>query len=496
MKNNVIQLKRQNPKYFINGRINNLELLNFLKINDFMISIGKVNEPIKLYKKDNNIIKEIKRSNIIEFIKKDINKYHNKKEISESFLKVVNDYLSENKLIIGLNKFDRKDLLQLNKNIERYYFKNNYVEITKNEISIKNYSDLSKPVMYRDSMEKNFNKLYDIRDDDLRFFGFNKFIEYLTILRKDYTDNTNNLIKGDNEFHQGRYNALMSIIGYLLSENKPQSLTKAILLTDIKLLENKDDANGGTGKSLLINALSYLVQVYKINGKTLKNNLNFIYSGLTREHNIILFDDVTSNFKVETFYTDITSDMTVNHKGGIVEIFKASESPKLVFTSNTPFNLKSASDRRRFNIFEISDYFGENRTPIDIFDKEFFTTWNNEEWDMFYSLMFYAIQIYLKKGLIQTELINVNNNLLISETNDMFIEFMDNYIEEYTENFISRKEFQELYFKYTNTPESKRDRSYRTKIGKWLTKYSKAKNISIETKQVKGKRLIKITKNH
>ena len=493
---NIIELKKQSPKYFINGKINNLELLIFLEKNNFTLSIGGVNEPIRLYKKDNNIIKEIKRSDIIDFIKNDINKYHNKKEVLEAFLRVVNDYLSESKLIIGLNKFDRKDLLKLNKDIERLYFKNCYVEITKNEILKKDYTQLKKPIMYRDSMRKEFNKLYDIGSDDLRFFSFNKFIELLTVKRKDYTDNTDNLIKGDSDFHQERYKALMSIIGYLLSENKPQSLTKAILLTDIKLLESKDDANGGTGKSLLINALSYLVQVFKINGKTLKNNLNFIYTGLTREHNIILFDDIMPNFKVETFYTDITSDMTVNHKGSIMETFKAAESPKLVFTSNTPFNLKSVSDRRRFNIFEVSDYFGENRTPINVFDKEFFTTWSNQDFDKFYSLMFYAIQVYLKNGLIQTELINVNNNLLISQTNDMFIEFMDNYLEEYTQDFISRTQFQELYFDYTNTPESRKDRAYRTKIGKWLNKYVKAKNLNLETKQIKGKRLIKITQNH
>ncbi len=494
--NNVVRLKKQNPKYFISGKINNLELLNFLEINDFMLSIGEIKEPTRLYKKDNNIIKEIKRNNIINFVKNDINQYHNKKEISEAFLRVVNDYLSESKLIIGLNKFDRKYLLKLNKDIERLYFKNCYIEITKNEILKKDYSELKKPIMYRDSMEKTFNQLYDINNDDLRLFDFNRFIELLTILRKDYSDNTDNLIKGDSEFHQERYKALMSIIGYLLSENKPQSLAKAILLTDIKLLENKDDANGGTGKSLLINALSYLVQVFKINGKTLKNNLNFIYTGLTKEHNIILFDDIMPNFKVETFYTDITSDMTVNHKGSIMEVFKAHESPKLVFTSNTPFNLKSASDRRRFNIFEISDYFGETRTPIDIFGKEFLTTWNNQDFDKFYSLMFYAIQIYLKNGLIQTELINVNNNLLISQTNDMFIEFMDNYLNEYTQDFISRTQFQELYFEYTNTPETKKDRSYRTKIGNWLNKYIKARNLDLDTKQVKGKRLIRITRNH
>ena len=493
---NVIPLKKQNPNYFINDKIHNLRLLNFLKANDFMLSIGGINEPIRLYKKDNNIIKEIKRSHLIEFIRKDINKYRNRNKILEAFLKVVNDYLSESKLIIGLseNKFDRKDLLELDRNIERYYFKNCFIEITKDEILKKNYSDIKKPIMYRDSMEKDFNKLYDIKSDDLRYFSFNKFIEFLTVLRKDYTDNTDALIRGDSKFHEERYNALMSIIGYLLSENKPQSLTKAILLTDIKLLENKDDANGGTGKSLLINALGFLVQVFKINGKTLKNNLNFIYSGLTREHNIILFDDVTNNFKVDTFYTDITSDMTVNHKGSIIETFKASESPKLVFTSNTPFNLKSSSDRRRFNIFEISDYFGENRTPVDVFDKEFFTTWNSKDWNKFYSLMFYAIQIYLRDGLIQTELININKNLLISQTNEMFIEFMDNYLQkQYRKDFISRMEFQELYFNYTNTPESKRDNSYRTKIGKWLGKYLKAKNLNLETKQIKGKRFIKIT---
>ena len=89
------------------------------------------------------------------------------------------------------------------------------------------------------------------------------------------------------------------------------------------------------------------------------------------------------------------------------------------------------------------------------------------------------------------------DDFIIVRCSDTAIEFMDNYLQkQYRKDFISRMGFQELYFNYTNTPESKRDNSYRTKIGKWLGKYLKAKNLNLETKRINGKRLIKITQNH
>ena len=73
-------------------------------------------------------------------------------------------------------------------------------------------------------------------------------------------------IAGTNEI---RFQALKTIIGYLLHRNKEVGEPKAIIFYDERMGQN-NQAHGGTGKTLLSQALSKCREVEIFDGKEIK----------------------------------------------------------------------------------------------------------------------------------------------------------------------------------------------------------------------------------
>ena len=64
-----------------------------------------------------------------------------------------------------------------------------------------------------------------------------------------------------------RFLTLISSIGYMIHNFKNPSIVKAVVLCDDNLSE---DANGRSGKSLIVKSLGYLKNVVTENGKEFK----------------------------------------------------------------------------------------------------------------------------------------------------------------------------------------------------------------------------------
>ena len=75
-----------------------------------------------------------------------------------------------------------------------------------------------------------------------------------------------------------------------------------------------DEANGGTGKSMIGKAVSHIVPILFVDGKTMKSNDKFRLSGLNNHHRIIVFDDVKCDFDFESLYPMITGDLYIEKK--------------------------------------------------------------------------------------------------------------------------------------------------------------------------------------
>lgn len=62
-----------------------------------------------------------------------------------------------------------------------------------------------------------------------------------------------------------------------------------------------------------------------------------------------------------------------------------------------------------------------------MFGKRFFDEWEEEDWIQFDNVMVYCLQKFLKNGLMEYELINVDKRAYIQNTSYEFVEYAEKY---------------------------------------------------------------------
>ncbi|MFV8324676.1 DUF5906 domain-containing protein [Flavobacterium sp. ZS1P14] len=295
-----------------------------------------------------------------------------------------------------------------------------------------------------------------------------------------------------------RFRSLISIIGYLLHTYKDPSITKAIILMDQEMNPDDDEANGGTGKSLIGKAIGYVIPDLFINGKSINTKDKFFLSALKPYHKLLFVDDVDRNFDFEGLYSIITGDMPIEKKYKNATVISFKESPKILISTNYVITGSggTAESRRKVE-FEVSNYFKNKLTPIEEFGHRLFEDWDTEQWLKFDNLMIRALQYYLKSGLIQPISINASFNRLIIETNALFVEFIDELLKnsESTqpklegENLVFDKQILFSQFKDSNYEISERVTPKMFK--KWIDKYCMYYGIRCFHYKSNGKVLVK-----
>jgi hypothetical protein len=190
-----------------------------------------------------------------------------------------------------------------------------------------------------------------------------------------------------------------------------------------------DEANGGTGKSLIAKAINQILPILFIDGKTIKISDKFRLSGLNNHHRIIFFDDVRKDFDFEAIYPLITGDLPFEKKYKNSVVIPSSDSPKILISSN--YVVKGGggnAEKRRKVEYEVSTYFKNVLTPEEEFGHQFFRDWSKLEWLKFDNFMVKMLQFYLNYGLIEPHSINIDLNRLKLETSIDFMDFMDSVI--------------------------------------------------------------------
>src|SRR5690554_7162184 len=142
------------------------------------------------------------------------------------------------------------DFLNDNETESYFFFKNEVIQVTKDEITSLPYNKLQKFVLEQKVIPRGIN---------VHGLG----IGYKSIFREFIK----NIAGGTEE----RILAFETMIGYMLHRYQKPSKAKAIILLDstineIKLIE------GGTGKTLFVRALRYMRKLFNISGKDFKRS--------------------------------------------------------------------------------------------------------------------------------------------------------------------------------------------------------------------------------
>lgn len=266
------------------------------------------------------------------------------------------------------------------------------------------------------------------------------------------------------EYQQHIVNKITSI-GFLLCDYKYQTELKAIVAMDGQMGE-VSQSNGRTGKSLVGVAVKMMLEQTTIDGKTLKNDDDYIYSNVTLRTRNVFIDDVRVNFDFERFFAAVTGDLAVNPKTKARFIIPNEKSPKFYITTNHAINANNRSALERITFMAFSDWYNDNHRPIDDFGHQFFADWDDEQWSLFDNFMAECVMYYLKslsegwyrtgQGAVPPPMRDITMRTLKQQMGEAFYQWAEVYYDENGSNLNERQVRKSIYDAFhSQFPDSK-----------------------------------------
>jgi hypothetical protein len=305
-------------------------------------------------------------------------------------------------------RFFKEEFLSLLSTIEIYfiadtkdasylYYKNCAVRITKDGVSLLDYIDLGGYVWKDHVIDRNFVKC-SVSDN----FDFKKFVS--------------NVNGGD----EGRIKSMESTMGFLLHGYKNLGFCPAVILNDEVISDNPE---GGTGKGLLMNALSKMKKLVVIDGKSFAFERSFAYQLVSADTQILCFDDVRKHFDFERLFSVVTEGLTLEKKNKDAIKIPFAKSPKIAITTNYAIKGAGNSFARRKWELELHQFYRKDYTPQDEFGRLMFGDWNDDDWCEFDNYMIGCLKNYLRTGLVKSKFVNLKIRQLSAESCHEFIEW-------------------------------------------------------------------------
>lgn len=274
----IINTKKENSQFWEYGEKGKLVILN-RKLISFIEKHGFVNVKLSetnydLARANNNRLKMVSTTDVDHLILGYL-QHIDKGDVLEAFTRGVSGYLSSRKLstlrvIEPINDRDGESW-------SRLYFKNCYCEITSETIKVMQYDSLKNMIWENRVLDHNF---------ELPEFGKGDFEMFCHRITGDI---------------QERFLALKSAIGYLLHRNKMVGESAAVIFYDANMgIDNQ--THGGTGKTLLRDALSLCREVVSVDGKDVKFGSYFKNQRINLTTDILVYDDLRKDISLENFY--------------------------------------------------------------------------------------------------------------------------------------------------------------------------------------------------
>lgn len=282
-----------------------------------------------------------------------------------------------------------------------YFFKNCWVTVTEDGIDVRSYADLGGQIYSEQVIPRDFNLQQNHGD-------FEKFIRNVTT-------------HDDQIISEKRFDSLRSAMGYLVHSYSNQD--KAIILTDEKFTPDTDDANGGTGKTLIARSCGHLKPVIVIDGKDWDNGRSFKFQEVSEYTRILNFNDLKSNFNFDDVFSVVTEGLTIEKKNKSPFRMDGLTRPKIVLSTNYSIKGNGSSYERRKYLVELNSFYTKEHTPMDDFEKRFFDDWKKKEWDEFYSFYFSCLRFYFKHGLVEEVKVNADRKKIQLDVGECFYKY-------------------------------------------------------------------------
>jgi Bifunctional DNA primase/polymerase, N-terminal len=287
-----------------------------------------------------------------------------------------------------------------------YPFLNGVVVVTPGDISLVSYGAIKKHVWKSKVIQHEITVDKDLSYNDVEFY---KFLFN---------------ISGQEE---ERIIYALQLMGYLIHGHKDMGRPWAVILAEETDSEEK---GGGTGKGIYARAVGAMARMEMMDGKNFKTDKSFAWQRVSLDTQIVFIDDVKKNVDFEAFYSTITTGITVEKKNKDELYIPYEDSPKFLFATN--YTIKSTGEhaKRRQKVLEFASHYSSTHSPVDEFGHRLFDDWDKDEWNRFYNLMFDAIQLYMKEGVVPVEQsMKIKRKYLKTHYGEEFLDWLDLYLE-------------------------------------------------------------------
>ena len=296
-------------------------------------------------------------------------------------------------------------------------FRNKIVVVSKDSISEMDWnSDLNGSVWETEIIPHDIKINHNYKEGDGGLFE--KFIQATCKVEtetdgKEWFDNYT--------LDEENYQVLRNTYGYMISNHKSPTEGKCVVFIDKE--SDNFNANGGTGKSVVMNSIEYWKNTRLNDGKKKSSfDSKFLFSDVDYDTRFVHIQDLNKGFDFKILYNVINDTLEIEPKYKSKIFIPFEYSPKFGITTNyIDVDTNDHSTMRRQQIVEFGNYWKEcvrkyHQSPQDEthLGKELFskTQFTSDDWDEFYNYGFRCIQDYLKDGLVKSDLSDMKKKVM------------------------------------------------------------------------------------
>lgn len=449
--------------------------IKHLKLVQLLLKLGFVRYDLNgdfliVHRKD-NVVRECTKHEVIDAFDKYLDKQPDPLPGEASIKKEE----LRNKIYAGIGAFFSNDLLgrlrpkkpiifnEHTKSEAFFYYQNGFVSVTKDGVELKPYSELKHCIWENQILERDFVPMDVSRCRDFSFYQFLKNISNCW----EVHPKTKRVNQANDPM---RFESFKTILGYLL-HSFFQCKVKTVVFTDSRISED-DEANGRSGKTLLLKALGHILNrdfkrsktYVELNGKDFDHGKTFKYQELGLDTKLVHLNDVKPRFKLEDLFNDITEGIKRERKNEAPQIIQA----KMAVSTNRTIEIRGGSAKDRAIEAELGDYYDGHWSPEDEFGEWFFRDWKPKQWSMFDAILMDCVRLYFRKGVLNPRTINLEERKKYEETAPEFVQWMEDRESIHRQNarFPKSELYKEFLIRYPDF-EKKQWMSQRT-FTKWM----------------------------
>lgn len=467
-------------------------LTNFLEQKGFSL-LPLADETRRLIYKDNNIITPADKRNCFKFV---VNwcKDNDMQDVLEVIRRGADRYFKES-LVDGIH--EKHVPVKRDTKTEAFFFHSNcIVRVTADKIETLKYTEVEMMIWKNNIIKRPFeyrDMKYPMKSSGI--LDTDKFA--CEMAHYNVVTSSNPSLNDDPAVKFERYISHCTSIGYMLHGYKHPAAAKAVVAVDHQVPEDRNDANGGTGKSITGHSLSYIKRTAEVDGKQFDEKNRFNLDQVDIDTQILVMADCKQSLDFSYFFNMITGNFSIRKLYGGTIIIPFDDSAKLWFDTNYFFKGDSGSFARRQHIIEFSDHFTKSHTPYDYFGHSLFYDWNEEQWLLYFNHYYHCVQLYLKEGLVEYPESNYQERKLKIECPTELVDILDAK-EVWADGRENEKQFdikrnvehtkQELFDKWARfAMDAKLNPGNLRNFGVWVKKYCNQRGLRLIIRKSGGK---------